>query len=66
MPRCRIAYIEFADKESAIKAKLLNESLFKGRQLSVESKRKNIRGMSRGGIGFGGRGGAGNPMAMMM
>lgn len=29
------------------------------------SKRKNVRGMSRGGMGFGGRG-ANNPMAMMM
>lgn len=39
-----------------MKAKHLNESLFKGRQLTVEPKRKNIRGMSRGG-GRGGRGG---------
>lgn len=52
----RIAYIEFADKESAIKAKHLNESLFKGKQLTVLPKRKNKPGMSRGGMGFGGRG----------
>ena len=40
----------------------MSESLFKGRQLTVLPKRKNVRGMSqpRGG-GFGGRG---NPMAM--
>ena len=44
----RQAYIEFASKESSMKAKHLNESLFKGRQLTVEPKRKNIRGMSRG------------------
>jgi len=40
-----------------MKAKHLNESLFKGRQLTVEPKRKNIRGMSRGGGIRGGRGG---------
>ena len=27
----------------------MNESLFKGRQLTVEPKRKNVRGMGRGG-----------------
>lgn len=58
---CRQAYIEFVDKESSIRAKNLSESLFKGRQLTVMPKRKNIRGKSvpRGG-GFG----RGNPMAM--
>lgn len=61
-----IAYIEFADKESGIKAKHLNESLFKGRQLTVMAKRKNMPGRGRGGnMGFNGRGG-GNPVAMMM
>jgi len=44
-----------------MKAKHLNESLFRGRQLTVEPKRKNIRGMGRGG-GF--RGGRGNPRAL--
>lgn len=39
-----------------MKAKHLNESLFKGRQLTVEPKRKSIRGMSRGGGYRGGRG----------
>jgi polyadenylate-binding protein 2 len=41
------AYIEFANKESALKAKHLNESLFRGRQLTVEPKRKNKPGMGR-------------------
>ena len=57
----RQAYIEFANKESSLKAKHLNESLFRGRQLTVEPKRKNIRGMSRGG-GF--PRGRGNPRAL--
>lgn len=60
----RFAYIEFADKESSVKAKHLNESLFKGRQLTVMPKRKNKPGMGRGG-GFG-MNPRGNPMAMMM
>lgn len=62
----RIAYIEFASKESAVKAKNWNDSLFKGRQLTVMPKRKNKPGMGRGGMGaFGGRG-SNNPLAMMM
>ena len=48
-----------------MKAKHLNESLFKGRQLTVEPKRKNIRGMSRG-RGFGGRGGRGALFSQFM
>ena len=35
-------YIEFATKESAIRSKILNESLFKGRQITVQPKRKNL------------------------
>ena len=54
---CSQAYIEFSNKESSLKAKHLNESLFRGRQLTVDSKRKPIRGMSRGGGMRGGRGG---------
>ena len=52
-------YIEFANKESSIKARHLNESLFKGRQLTVVPKRKNKPGMGSGGRGGfgGGRGG---------
>lgn len=62
----RIAYIEFADKESSLKAKHLNESLFKGRQLTVEPKRKNVPGRGRGSaIGFNPRG-AQNPLNMFL
>lgn len=43
-----------------MKAKHLNESLFRGRQLTVEPKRKNIRGMGRGSH----RGQRGNPRAL--
>ena len=40
------AYLEFEEKESVQNATdLLNESLFKGRQLTVMPKRKNIPGM---------------------
>ena len=35
-------YIEFADQEAAIRSKILNESLFKGRQITVIPKRKNV------------------------
>ena len=35
-------YIEFAKQEAAIRAKILNESLFKGRQITVVPKRKNV------------------------
>ena len=48
-----------------MKAKHLNESLFKGRQLTVEPKRKNIRGMSRG-QGFRARGGGRALLSQMM
>ena len=40
-------YIEFANKEAAIKARVLDESLFRGRQITVEPKRKNKPGMGR-------------------
>ena len=36
------AYIEFAEQESAVRSKILNESLFKGRQITVIPKRKNV------------------------
>ena len=42
------AYIEFSDAEGANNAKHLNESLFRGRQIAVVSKRKNIPGKGRG------------------
>mmetsp|Transcript_22102 Transcript_22102/g.15782 ORF Transcript_22102/g.15782 Transcript_22102/m.15782 type:complete len:91 (-) Transcript_22102:243-515(-) len=50
-------------QEGAIKAKHLNESLFKGRQLTVMAKRKNIPGRGHRGQA-GGRGQ--NPMMLMM
>ncbi len=43
----RYAYIEFAETEAVEKAMKLNDSLFKGRQIRVERKRKNIPGLSR-------------------
>jgi len=42
------AYIEFIKKESVMKAKMHNESLFKGRQITVVEKRKNKPGMGHG------------------
>jgi len=57
------AYVEFSDKDSVANATLLNETLFKGRQLKVISKRTNVPGMGayppRGGGGFRYRGGGG-------
>ncbi|GJQ10810.1 hypothetical protein GpartN1_g4983.t1 [Galdieria partita] len=60
------AYIEFATEEGANNAVILNESLFRGRNLKVSMKRTNVpgisttdRGRGRGfprGIGFRGRG----------
>lgn len=46
------AYIEFADNEAVENALLLNESLFKGRELTVAVKRVNQPGM-KGGKGKG-------------
>ena len=50
------AYVEFADKDSATNALLMNETSFKGRQLKVSSKRTNVPGMKmhspRGGGGY--------------
>ena len=40
----RYAYIEFESLEGAMRARLLNESLFHGRQITVLPKRKNIPG----------------------
>jgi len=45
-------------KESANRAKLLSESLFKGRQITVKPKRKNLPGHGTGAV----RGGRGNMM----
>lgn len=43
-------YIEFEGEESVEKAiELMNDSLFKGRQITVMRKRKNLPGKGRGG-----------------
>jgi len=39
------AYVEFADKDSVANAVLLNETLFKGRQIKVLAKRTNVPGL---------------------
>lgn len=50
----RYAFIEFAEVDAVEKAMKLNESLFRGRQITVEVKRKNVPGMGRrrGGYGY--------------
>jgi polyadenylate-binding protein 2 len=45
----RFCYIEFANKQGAENAVAQDESLFKGRLLTVHKKRKNIPGRGRGG-----------------
>ncbi|KFY49971.1 hypothetical protein V496_09680 [Pseudogymnoascus sp. VKM F-4515 (FW-2607)] len=52
------AYVEFTEPAFVAQALVLNESLFRGRNLKVDPKRTNIPGMTRGrGRGRGGRGG---------
>ncbi|KAH9233658.1 hypothetical protein K456DRAFT_53144 [Colletotrichum gloeosporioides 23] len=60
------AYVEFTEPSLVAQALVLNESIFKGRNIKVVPKRTNVPGMSRGrgrgGFrggrgGFGGRGG---------
>ncbi|KAI9750534.1 MAG: poly(A) binding protein Pab2 [Chaenotheca gracillima] len=55
------AYVEFAEPSLVAHALVLNESVFRGRNLKVTSKRTNVPGMNRGGRGGrgGGRGGRG-------
>eukprot|EP00347_Sterkiella_histriomuscorum_P010703 403375247 len=55
------AFIEFTTIEAAQKAKRLTDSLFKGRQITVIPKRKNIPGRGRA-I----RGGGKNPMMQLV
>ncbi|KAI1008153.1 hypothetical protein K3495_g98 [Podosphaera aphanis] len=56
------AYVEFTEPSFVAQALVLNESVFKGRNLKVVPKRTNIPGMTRGrgrgrgGRGYGGRG----------
>lgn len=52
----RYAYVEFTEPSLVAQALVLNESVFKGRNIKVVPKRTNIPGMSRGGA-RGGRGG---------
>jgi len=52
------AYVEFVDKESVANAMVLNESLFRGRQIKVTSKRTNVPFFMRGGFTPRGAGGA--------
>ncbi|KND88861.1 Polyadenylate-binding protein 2 [Tolypocladium ophioglossoides CBS 100239] len=56
------AYVEFTEPSLVAQALVLNESVFKGRNIKVTPKRTNIPGMSRGrgrGAFRGGRGGFG-------
>ena len=55
-PHQSYAYVEFTEPSLVAQALVLNESVFKGRNIKVTPKRTNIPGMSRGG-GRGGRGG---------
>ncbi|MCJ1356051.1 MAG: cytoplasmic RNA-binding protein [Icmadophila ericetorum] len=49
------AYVEFTEPHLVAQALVLNESMFRGRNLKVVPKRTNVPGMTRGGRG--GRGG---------
>jgi polyadenylate-binding protein 2 len=54
------AYVEFKEPSLVAQALVLNESMFKGRNIKVTPKRTNIPGMTRGrGRGRGGFGGRG-------
>ncbi|KAF7554820.1 hypothetical protein G7046_g6712 [Stylonectria norvegica] len=58
------AYVEFTEPSLVAQALVLNESVFKGRNIKVTPKRTNVPGMSRGrgrGGFRGGRGGGGFP-----
>ncbi|EGS20105.1 putative poly(A) binding protein [Thermochaetoides thermophila DSM 1495] len=46
------AYVEFAEPSLVAQALVLNDSVFKGRNIKVAPKRTNIPGMSRGRGGF--------------
>ncbi|PVH85331.1 RNA-binding domain-containing protein [Cadophora sp. DSE1049] len=52
------AYVEFTEPSLVAQALVLNESVFRGRNLKVVPKRTNVPGMTRGGA-RGGRGGPG-------
>lgn len=42
------AYVEFKDQHAVQNALILNEAMFKGRQLKITAKRTNLPGMTRG------------------
>jgi polyadenylate-binding protein 2 len=42
------AYVEFADEAGVQNAILLNDTMFRGRQIKVTSKRTNLPGLKRG------------------
>lgn len=42
------AYVEFTEADSVEHAKALNETLFRGRQITVTNKRTNLPGITRG------------------
>lgn len=55
----RYAYVEFTEPSLVAQALVLNESVFKGRNIKVTPKRTNVPGMARGrgrGAFRGGRG----------
>ncbi|OCK81458.1 RNA-binding domain-containing protein [Lepidopterella palustris CBS 459.81] len=53
------AYVEFTEPSLVAQALVLNESVFRGRNLKVVPKRTNLPGLTRGGRGGGGGGGRG-------
>ncbi|KAF2720744.1 RNA-binding domain-containing protein [Polychaeton citri CBS 116435] len=55
------AYVEFTEPSLVTPALVMNESVFRGRNIKVVPKRTNLPGMTRGGGGGGGRGGRGGP-----
>lgn len=55
------AYVEFSEPNLVTQALVLNESLFRGRNIKVVPKRTNLPGMTRGPRGGGGRGGGPPP-----
>jgi len=58
------AYIEFTETDSVSSALLLSDTVFRGRQLKVTAKRKNIPGFNRGRGGMIPRGGRGAPFGV--
>jgi len=59
MTPSRYAYVEFTEPSLVAQALVLNESVFKGRNIKVVPKRTNLPGMSRGRGRGGFRGGRG-------